>query len=108
MSYPANRQKQPPEVFRKKGVLKNFATFKGKHLCWSPFFYKVAGLQACNFITKRLLHSCFPVKFEKFLRAPILNNICKRLLLNTVCLLKQCFNASIPDIEAAVGRYSKK
>ena len=26
-------QKQPPEVFRKKGVPKNFANFTGKHLC---------------------------------------------------------------------------
>ena len=32
-----------PEVFRKKGVLKNFAKFTGKHLCQSPFFNKVAG-----------------------------------------------------------------
>ena len=29
-------QKQPPEVFCKKGVLKNFANFTEKHLCWSP------------------------------------------------------------------------
>ena len=28
-------QKQPSEVFCKKGVLKNFAIFRGKHLCWS-------------------------------------------------------------------------
>ena len=25
---------------------------------------------------------CFPVKFEKFLRTPILKNICEQLLLN--------------------------
>ena len=30
-------QKQPPEVFCKKGVVKNFANFTGKHLCWSLF-----------------------------------------------------------------------
>ena len=38
---------QPPEAvirkFFKMGVLKNFANFKGKHLCWSTFL-----------ITKRL------------------------------------------------------
>ena len=28
-----NQQKQPPEVFYRKGVLKNFAKFTGKHLC---------------------------------------------------------------------------
>ena len=30
-------------VFCKKGVLKNFAKFTGKHLCQSLFFNKVAG-----------------------------------------------------------------
>ena len=28
------RKKQPPEVFYKKGVLKNFAKFTGEHLCF--------------------------------------------------------------------------
>ena len=67
-------QKQSPEVFCKKGAFKNSANFTGKHLCWSPFL---------NSNT-----SCFPVKFEKFLRTPILKNICKRLLLS-VLKLKQ-------------------
>ena len=38
-------QKQPPEVFCKKGVLKNFAKFRGRLLCQRLFFNKVAGLQ---------------------------------------------------------------
>ena len=28
-----NEQKQPPEVFYKKGAPKNFTKFTGKHLC---------------------------------------------------------------------------
>ena len=32
---------QPSEVFCKKGVLRNFAKFIGKHLCQSLFFNKV-------------------------------------------------------------------
>ena len=32
------RQKQPPNVFYKKGVLKNFEKFTGKHLHRSLFF----------------------------------------------------------------------
>ena len=36
-----------------KGVLKNFANFTEKHLCWS-LFNKVAKLRACNIIRKRL------------------------------------------------------
>ena len=35
-------QKPPPEVFCKKGVLRNFAKLTGKHLCQSLFFNKVA------------------------------------------------------------------
>ena len=48
----------------KRGVFKNFAIFTGKHLFWS------------------LQHRFFPVKSAKFLRTPILKNICERLLLN--------------------------
>ena len=33
----AHLQKLPPEVFLKKGVLKNSAKFTRKHLCWSLF-----------------------------------------------------------------------
>ena len=34
-----------PEVFCRKGVLRNFAKSTGKHLCHSLFFNKVAGLK---------------------------------------------------------------
>ena len=61
-------KKQPPEVFCKKGVLKNFANLTKR-------------LQACNFIKKRIQNRCFLVKFAKFLRTPILKNMCERLLL---------------------------
>ena len=40
---------------------------------------RLAGLKGCNF--KRLQFRCFPVNIAKFLRKPILKNICKRLLL---------------------------
>ena len=43
-------------------------------------FHKVPVPKACNFVKKRLQHMCFPV--DKFLRTPILKNICVRLLLN--------------------------
>ena len=33
----------PPEVFCKKGVVRNVSKFTGKHLCHSLFFNKVAG-----------------------------------------------------------------
>ena len=36
-------------------------------------FNKVAGLQACNVIKKRLQHRCFPVNMVKFLRTAFIN-----------------------------------
>ena len=41
-------QKQPLEVFNKKGVLKNFAKLTRKQLCQSIVFDKVAGIFARN------------------------------------------------------------
>ena len=58
-----------PEVFCKKGVLRNFAKLTGKHLCQSPLFNKVAGSAATLFL-KKLWRRCFTVNFTKFLRAP--------------------------------------
>ena len=40
------------EVFCKKGVLRNFAKFTGKHLCQSLFFNKVAGLRSADLQAK--------------------------------------------------------
>ena len=37
------------------------------------------------FIKKRLQPSCFPEKFAKFVRTPILKNIYERLLLHREC-----------------------
>ena len=35
-------------------------------------YNKVTGVRARNFVKKKFQHRCFPVKFEKSLRAPIL------------------------------------
>ena len=47
-------QKQPPEVFCKKKVLRNFAKFTGKPLCQSLIFNKVAGVRPATLLKKRL------------------------------------------------------
>ena len=47
------------EVFCKKGVLRNFTKFTGKHR-----------LSPAALLKKRLWHRCFPVNFVKFLRTP--------------------------------------
>ena len=64
-------QKQPPEVFCKKVSLE-IRKFHKKTPVLESLFNKVLDLQTCKFIKKRLQHRCFPVKFAKFLRAPIL------------------------------------
>ena len=76
------------KVFRKKGVLKNFAIFTRKHLCWSPF-----GVFGVNFVKERLQHIYFPVNITKFLRVPILKNIWERCILNSYSKehLSSCF-----------------
>ena len=63
-------QKQPPGCSVRKGVLRNFAKFTGKHLCQSLFSNKVAGLIPATLLKKRLWHRCFPPNFVKFLRTP--------------------------------------
>ena len=57
----------------KKLVLKNFAIFTGKHLCWSISLIK---------LKKTIQHRCFPVNIAKILRESILKNICEQLLLD--------------------------
>ena len=63
-----------PEVFCKKGVLRNFANFAGKHLCQSLFFNKIEDLNPATLLKKSLWHRCFPVNFAKFLRTSFLQN----------------------------------
>ena len=74
-----------PEVFCKKGGLRNFTKFTGKHLCQSLSFNKVADTNLTFLFwqfnhtlglikreQKRLWYRCFPVNFVKFLRRPFL------------------------------------
>ena len=74
-SHRSRIQKQPPEMFLK------FSQISHENTCVGAFFfYKVASLQTYYVIKKRLLHSCFTERFEKFFRAPFLKNIYERLL----------------------------
>ena len=80
-------QKQPLELFCKKGVLRNFANFTGKHLCWSFFLIELQ--EVCSFIKKRLRHRRFPEEFTKFLRTPNLKTV-------NDCFWKLFFHLSCP------------
>ena len=70
-------QKQPPVVFLKKGVLKNFPKLTGKHQCQSLFFNRTLNIY---FIKKGPWHRCFLVNFAKLLRTPFLQNTSGQLL----------------------------
>ena len=73
---------EPRDVFHKKAILKKFAIWKGKHLCRGLFFIKVAGLRPLTVLKKGLQHRYFLVNVRKFIKIPILKNICERLLLH--------------------------
>ena len=58
---------------------------------WESLFNKYAGLEACNFIKKRLQSRFFPVKFAKFLRTPIFTDTSRgcfwKYLMNSLFIL---------------------
>ena len=64
----------------KKAVLKRFANVKEKHLCWNLFLMKSYAFRPSTLLKRDSKKNFFLVKFAKFLRTPILKNICKRLL----------------------------
>ena len=79
-----------PEVFCKKGGLRNFEKFTEKHLWKSFFFNKVAGLRPATLLKRRPWRRCFPVKFVKFLRPPYLREHLQWLLLHIwTCPMKK-------------------
>ena len=71
-----------PDMFCKKGVLRNVAKLTGKQLCQSLYFNKVAGLRPATLLKQRLWHLCFPVNFAKLLRTPFLTEQLRWLRLN--------------------------
>ena len=66
----------------KNDVLK-ISQISQKNTCVGSLFNKVAD-KGCNFIKKRLQHRSIPEKSTKFLRTPILKNICRRLPLDFI------------------------
>ena len=61
-------KKQPPEAFCKKGALKNFANFTGKHLRWSLFLIKLQVRRHASFLKRDSNAGVFLVKFPKLFR----------------------------------------
>ena len=57
-----NVQRQPPEVLRKKSVLRNFAKFTGKRM-WQSLFFNNYYISNNNFIKKETLARVFSCEF---------------------------------------------
>ena len=64
----------------KERVLNNFANFTIKHLCWSLFVIKLQAYRPATLLKRDSDTGVF-MNIAKFLRTPILNNICIRSLL---------------------------
>ena len=98
-----------PEVFCKKGVLKHFAKFTGKHLCHSLFFNKVPGLPMSKWDFSKA--TCFPVNFVKFLRSQFFNRIAslrsatlvKKRLRHSCDIFKKTFFCTTPPVAASLN-----
>ena len=85
-------------MFCKKGVLRNFAKFVGKHLCRSLYFNKVADP---TLLKQRLWHRYFSVTFAQILRKTFLTEHLRWLLLYIIILvtllliLKICLSVEV-------------
>ena len=88
-------QKQPPDVFYKKAVLKNFAIFIGKQMRWTLFlitfptqvFWRTSAVSddyseilVSNIMEKKTLAQVLWI-LEKSFGTVVLQNSCERLLL---------------------------
>ena len=91
------------EVFYRKGILRNFEKFTGKHLCQSLLFNKIAGLRTVTLLKKRFWYRCFPVNFSKFLKTPSITEHLRWLLLITP--VKQLiFREELVDLQLYYSR----
>ena len=61
-------QKQPAEIYNRKGVPKNLGKFTGNHLCQGLFLSKVTDLNLHLYLKNRPWPKCFPPHFANFLR----------------------------------------
>ena len=73
-------------LFNKNAGLKvnNKKTPEQRYCCRSGVF--IVNFEACATLLKRPQHMFFPVNIANLLRTPLSINICKRLLLEHICM----------------------
>ena len=70
-----NNKKQPPEVFYKKAVLKNFSILTGKYLCSSLFLIKLKSFRSATFLKRDSNAGVFLWIFRNFKKAYFKENL---------------------------------
>ena len=101
-----------PTIFRsshcshsiKKAILKDFVRFTGKHLCWSLFFNKLAGLSPVTLLKRNSNTDVFFANIEKFGRSPILKNICEQLHFRKVFQVQDLAKETTDDLLCQVSQ----
>ena len=92
--------KRKPTLVCKNGVIKHFLKFKGKHLCHSLFFNKVAGLKPATLLKKRLVQVISWNICEIFKNSP---GGCKTINLRVSLLYKQLHDFRYPYVWAVAS-----
>ena len=81
-------------------VLKNFAIFTGKHLCWSLSLKKSKAFRPAALLKRDSNTGCLFVNIAKFLRKSILKNICEMVFLHyqSTSFVVQCLRTKCSQI----------
>ena len=98
-------QKQPPVVFCKKGVLKNFSNFTGKHLCRSLFLIKLDAFRATILFKRDSTTGVFQQNLQNFRNTYLEEHLCTtasecsynggKILRNTSTSCEDCFLGAV-------------
>ena len=95
-----------PEVLCKKGVLRNFTKFTGKHLCQNLFFNKVAGLAwLWHLLAPVAVAQVFSCEFCEISKNIFFIEHLWWLLLNLLGLISHFLNISLKQAQFASFSY---
>ena len=74
MSKFKNKEHPPPKLFCRKGAIRNFAKFTGKHLCQCLFLNKVAALRSATLLKRGSVTGVFLWILQNFEENHFLQN----------------------------------
>ena len=74
----------------------------------ASLFNKIAALQGCNFIKKRLQHRCLPVKFVKSILDTYFKEHLRATASRSSDLVEFCENAAVKDYVKLIKEHACK